>query len=116
MQNDKKKVVVMDLDAIMEFIFAPEEKRSSEVQLEETFMPLDEANPSSKLSLMERVRRERKNDEHDQHEAIRLQFIARLLDAVDQIDVEDGVLGTENEFGEEVAYNTLFNYGFLKAV
>lgn len=106
----------MDLDAIMEFIFAPEEKRSSDVQLEETFLPEDEDNPSSKLQLMQRIRHESKNGEHAQHEAIRVQMISRLLDAVDELDIDGESIVGDCNFGEEVSFNTLFNYGFLKIV
>lgn len=103
----------MDLDAIMDFIFAPDEKRVSDVEIEETFIPDDseDAAPSSML-LAQRIKHEAKSGEHTQHEAIRVNFITRLLDEVDELDTDN----LEMDLGEELAYNTLFHYGFLRQV
>lgn len=101
----------------MDFIFAPEEKRSTDVELEETFFPLDkeDAAPSA-MSLAQRIKREVKSGEHSQHEAIRVNLITRLLDTVDELEVDrSGIVG-DTTFGEDIAYNTLFNYGFLKEI
>lgn len=101
----------------MDFIFSPNEKRKTAVELEETFVPDDseDATPSQ-MGLIQRIRHESKTDEHTQHEAIRVNLITRLLDEVDEMDADsegdEGVI----TFGEKVAYNTLFHYGFLKRV
>ena len=106
---NKQSKIIMDLDAIMDFIFAPDEKRTSDVEIEEAFIP-DENNPSSML-LAQKVKHETKNGEHEQHEAVRANFMLRLLDEIDDVDDED----LESlSLGEKIAYNTLFEYGFLK--
>jgi hypothetical protein len=107
--------VIIDVDAIMDFIFAPDEKRTTDVELEETFIPDDneDASPSS-MSLIERIKHESKKGAHEQHEVIRMNFISRLLDEVDELEY-DG-LSRDSDFGQVISYNTLFNYGFLKEV
>lgn len=117
MPKQKQGKVIMDIDAIMDFIFAPDEKRTTDVELEETFSPETGENkiPSS-LALSKRVKRESKSGEHDQHEAIRVNLITRLLDEVDELEVDASGINCETTFGEDVAYNTLFHYGFLKQV
>ena len=100
----------------MDFIFAPEEKRNTNVELEETFIPQDEDDLKSPMSLIQKIKREVKTDEHQQHEAIRVNLMSRLLDSVHDLEVESGEITDEMTFGQEVAYNTLFNYGFLKEI
>ena len=101
----------------MDFIFAPDEKRSANIELEETFVPSEEEDATqSAMELIQRIKHEVKSSEHTQHEAIRAQFMSRLLDEVDELETDSrGIVG-EMSFGEDVAYNTLFHYGFLKKV
>lgn len=103
----------------MDFIFAPDEKRATDLDLEETFgLYGDEEDneQSQKMTLVQRIKHEYKKGEHSQHEAIRVNLVSRLLDSVDELDAEGENSSTEMTFGEEVAYNTLFNYGFLKEI
>jgi len=104
----------------LDFIFAPSEKRNTDIELEETFVPGEdeggEIDTSSPLRIIQRVKHEVKNGERAQHEAIRVNLMSRLLDSVDGLSVESGEVVGDMNFGEEVAYNTLFNYGFLKLI
>ena len=68
------------------------------------------------MALVQRIKHESKSGEHTQHEAIRVNFISRLLDSVDELDIDRGQIVGETTFGEEIAYNTLFSYGFLKEI
>ena len=107
----------MDIDAIMDFIFAPDEKRTTDVELEETFVPDEEVkNTPSSMALVQRIKHESKSGGHPQHEAIRVNLITRLLDEVSELDSESGDVVGDTSFGETVAYNTLFHYGFLKTI
>lgn len=101
----------------MDFIFAPGEKRTTDIELEETFVPGDdkESQPSS-MALVQRIKHESKSGEHNQHEAIRVNLITRLLDEVDELTVNSDGIDGEMNFGEDVAYNTLFHYGFLREI
>ena len=56
-----------------------------------------------------------KNSQHDQHEAIRMNFINGLIEAVGDLDTGDESYD-DRSLGEEVAYNTLFHYGFYKII
>ena len=105
----------MDLYKIIDFIFDKNEKRVGDVELEETFMP-SEGDNSSPLELVQRIKREVKSGQHEQHEAIRMTFVKALIEGVSEIegDVEDSV--ETSNFGEEVCLNTLFHYGFYKFV
>lgn len=120
MSKQKEGKVVMDIDAILDFVFAPNEKRNTDIELEETFVPGDdedgEIDTSSPLRIIQRIKHEVKNGERAQHEAIRVNLISRLLDSVDGLNVESGEVVGDMSFGEEVSYNTLFNYGFLKLI
>lgn len=106
---------------MLDFIFSPDEKRNTDIVLEETFVPSENENgeidTSSALKLIQRVKHESKNGERAQHEAIRVNLITRLLDSVDGLNVENGeIVSDDLSFGEEIAYNTMFNYGFLKLI
>ena len=104
----------MDLDAILDFVFSPDEQRSVDVQLEERYVPVeddDDEHPS--LGLIEKYRKELKSGEHEQHEAVRLNLITRLLDSVEQLDPTVSPDQQDSTLGEVVAYNTLIQYGFL---
>lgn len=96
----------------MDFIFSPDEKRNSDIALEETFLADDD---DKTLSLVQKVKHETKNGEHTQHEAIRAAIVGRLFDYVDEVE-NDAFGDDEVMFGTNVAYNTLFHYGFLKTV
>ena len=115
----------MDIDAVLDFIFSPNEKRTSDINLEEVYGKevYDEedgevpVSNNQELSLLQRVRREAKNGEHSQHEAIRLDLFTRLYEAVSDMAVDSGtIIKSDMTFSEEIAYNTLFQYGFLKTV
>ena len=82
----------MDLYKIIDFIFDKNEKRVGDVELEETFMP-SEGDNSSPLELVQRIKREVKSGQHEQHEAIRMTFVKALIEGVSEIegDVEDNV-------------------------
>ena len=115
MSKQKQTKVVMDIDAILDFIFSPDEKRNSDIGLEETLIPDGSDNiKQSQMVLARRVKNETKSGEHSQHEAIRLDLMQRLLDLVNELEVEDGQIVSNLTFGEAIAFNTLFNYGFLK--
>lgn len=101
------------MEGILEFIFSPDEKRVTDIELEETFVPEDETNPSSSMSLMQRIKHETKSGEHAQHEAIRVNLVSRLLDEVDELSLDSD---EDMSFGEKLAYNTLFHYGFVKEI
>jgi hypothetical protein len=116
MRNEEQKTkIVIDLDEVMNFIFAPDEKRCSNLELEETYLPLNDSM-TGKLELAQRLKRELKNGEHSQHEVIRTNMVNRLLDEVGELEVEDESIIGEYSFGEELAFNTLLNYGFIKVV
>ena len=101
----------------MHFIFAPDEKRTTDVELEETFVPDDEEEaPTSSMALIQRIKHESKSGEHTQHEAIRVNLITRLLDEVGDLEVDSHGVNSDTSFGQDVAYNTLFHYGFLKEI
>jgi hypothetical protein len=98
----------------MDFIFDSEEKRSSDVELEETFVPKD--NNQDMLKMSERVKREKKFGQNANHEAVRLNFISRLIDSVEELVLPTDEEDEEMTFGEYVAFNTLSHYGFVKSV
>lgn len=121
----KQNKVILDIDAVLDFIFSPNEKRTTDINLEEVYgkeVYEDEDGEETvrnkqDLSLIQKIRRETKNGEHSQHEAIRLDLFSRLYESVGDLDVEGGsVLKSDLNFSEEIAYNTLFHYGFLKTV
>ena len=84
--------------------------------MEETFIPFDEEDIKSQMALAKKVKHESKSGEHTQHEAIRLNLMTMLLDSVHDLDVDNGDITDEMTFGQILAYNTLFNYGFLKEI
>lgn len=103
----------MDLYKILDFVFDRNEKRVENIELEETFLPPDD--DSNTLELAQRIKHEVKSGQHDQHEAIRMSFVTGLIEAVGELDTGDDS-DDERSFGEEVAYNTLFHYGFYKVI
>ena len=107
----------MDVNAVLDFIFSPDEKKVSDIALTETFRALPKKDSESELSpieLIEKIKHESKSGEHTQHEAIRLNLITRLLDDMEEVDAD--MDETNMTLGEIVAYNTLFHYGFFKKV
>ena len=105
--------VIVDLDAVFDFVFSQEE-RDVDINLEETY-GVDEETKESKL--LTKVKRENKSSDHTQHEAIRYEFIRNLLSTFDDIEFDED---THQPFlvtlSQEIAWNTLFTYGFLKKV
>ena len=117
MSKAKENQVVMDVNAVLDFIFSSNEKKVSDIALTETFKSTPQKDGelgTSPLELIEKVKHETKSGEHAQHEAIRTNLITRLLDDIEELDVN--MDDSDMTFGEMVAYNTLFHYGFLKEV
>lgn len=100
----------------MDFIFSPDEKRSTDISLEEVFLPNNEEDVSN-TKLSQRIKREEKKGEHPQHEIIRYDLFKMLYDQISQFDFNNNsVVVDDFNFGDEVAYNTLINYGFIKII
>ena len=94
----------------MDFVFDSNEKRLSDIELEETFVPEEGGKEKpSQMTLVQRIKHEVKSGQQTQHEAIRVNFITRMLDSIDEANAE-------MTLGEEIAYNTLFYYGMLKEI
>lgn len=105
----------MDLDAVLDFIFCPEEKRDVDVNIEETYV--NDVNDKDKIILASKTRTENKTSNHEQHETVRYDIFRRLLDTLDNIpwDEEEGT-PTITCLTEEISVNTLLQYGFIKMV
>lgn len=102
----------------MDFIFNPEEKRNTNVELEETFLPAEkeDGDNNNPMVLVQKIKHEIKEGQHTQHEAIRHNMVNVLLEYISDIEIGNGRLPVDMGFMEEIAYNTMFNYGFLKEI
>ena len=104
----------MDLDSVLDFIFCPEEKRDVEVSIEETYSNDEE---TKKLTLDTRTKKENKTSIHSQHENFRYDLFRKMVDVFDETEWDDEkqapVIQTMTE---EICFNTLLQYGFLKKV
>ena len=95
----------------MDFIFCPEEKRGVEVSIEEKY-----TNDADKLSLASRTKKESKIS-NAQHENFRYDFFRKMIDVFDETDwdEEEEMPGIQTT-SEEICFNTLLQYGFIKKV
>ena len=105
----------MDLHKICDFIFDRDEKRIGDVELEETFVAGEEGSESP-MELIQRIKREVKSGQHEQHEAIRMAFVNGLIEGVNEMQMNETDSYESESLGEEVCLNTLFHYGFYKFV
>ena len=78
------------------------------------FVPAKD-DSESQMELIQRIKHEKKFGEHQQHEAIKINFITTLFDIISEMSVEEDD-ESERTLGEELAYNTMFHYGFLKKI
>lgn len=116
MSSKKEKKFILDIDAILDFIISPDEKKGTDISLEEVFIPNQEEDTSSPV-LSQRIKREEKKGEHPQHEIIRFELFKMLYEQVSQFDFnDDSIVFDDFNFGDEIAYNTLINYGLIKII
>lgn len=114
MSNQKQKKYFLDIDLVLDFIFSPDEKRSTTISLEEVSIP-DSVEVKSCTKISQKTKKEEKKDEHPQHEVIRFELFKMLYDQVSQFDLDNkSIVVDDFNFGDELAYNTLINYGFIK--
>lgn len=105
----------MDLDAVLDFIFCPEEKRDVDVNIEETYV--NDENEKDKIILSSKTRRENKTSNHSQHETLRYDLFRRLFDIFDETAWNDETNSPDIEsLTEEIGFNTLLQYGFIKKI
>ena len=108
---------VMDLDEVFNFIFCPEEKRDIDVNIAEKYQNVKDADNKDRTVLVEKTRVENKSSDHSQHETIRYDLFRRLLDTFDELDFdEDTKEPLISSFTDELAFNTMFKYGFIKLI
>ena len=112
MPKERQKFI-MDLDSVLDFIFCPEEKRGVETNIEEKYIK-DIGN--SNMVLDSRIKKESKTS-NVQHENFRYDFLRKMIDIFDDTDWDEeeerpGIQTTS----EEICFNTLLQYGFIKKV
>ena len=104
----------MDLDSVLDFIFCPEEKRDIEVSIEEKYSNDEE---TKKLTLDTRTKKENKTSIHTQHENFRYDLFRKMVDVFDETEWdEEKETPVIQTMTEEICFNTLLQYGFLKKV
>ena len=96
----------------MAFVFKNDDERMTNIDLEERY---SSNQTNDQLSLVERIKHEKKFSEYQQHEVMRFNFVNNLFETIDQMPLE-GDEDEERSLGEELAYNTMFHYGFIKKV
>lgn len=100
------------MDAVFNYIFSKEE-RNIDTSIEETHS----LNDKGELNLTNKVIKENKNSDRSQHEAVKYEFIRELFNILEETDIDDEIgQPLIDKVGQEIAWNTLFRYGFLKNV
>lgn len=101
---------MLDLDAIMDFVFADSDK-STNTEITESY-----EGANNDLSLRSKTLREVQNGDNTNVMTIRYDFIKVLLDNVfNYYPIEDELTG-EDEFKVNIVMNTLLNNGMLKEI
>lgn len=117
MPKKQKTQYVLDLDEVLGFIFCPEEKRDIDVNITEKYQNVKSDDGQERTVLVEKTRVENKSSDHSQHETLRYDLFRRLLDTFDELDFdEDTKEPIISSFTDELAFNTMFKYGFIKSI
>lgn len=105
--------VIVDIDAVFDFVFSKEE-RDVDTNLEESY-GIDEN--TNDMKLISKVKKETKSSDHTQHEMAKYEFIRSLLVLFDDVELDENT-GTAAfaTLSQQLAWNTLVTYGFLKTV
>ena len=104
--------VIIDLDVLFDFVFAKED-RDVDTNIEETHKLDDDNLPI----LVSKTVRETKSSDHTQHESIRYEFIRNLINLFDDVDLDNETNRPYiTSYGQELALNTLYEYGIIKNI
>lgn len=113
MQGKKESSkVIIDLDALFDFVFAKED-RDVDTNIEETHKLDDDNIPI----LVSKTVRENKSSDHTQHEAIRYEFMRNLINLFDDVELDHETNRPYiASYSQELALNTLYEYGIIKNI
>lgn len=105
-KNDKINAIYMfDMEAIMNFIFGDEDKRTNDSEITETYI----ANEStSELQLINKQLREVKGSDNSTKQNIKYDLLKVFIDILRTTETE------QQTIGESIVFNTLFLNGLIK--
>ena len=105
------------MDEVLGFVFCPEEKRDIDVNITEKYQNVKSDDGQERTVLVEKTIVENKSGNHSQHETLRYDLFRRLLDTFDELDFdEDTKEPIISSFTDELVFNTMFKYGFIKSI
>ena len=112
-RNSRQTKMVIDIDAVLEFIFAPDERHKSNISLQERYAKLEDVD---ELMLIEKLKQEEKGGEDSSHEAIRMNLFNMLAENISNLGADYTAPDEDTGMMEALSFNTLVQYGFIKEI
>lgn len=104
-KNDKNAIYMFDMEAIMQFIFGDEDKRTNDSEITETYIANESTN---ELQLINKQLREVKGSDNSTKQNIKYDLLKVFIDILRTTETE------QQSIGESIVFNTLYLNGLIK--
>lgn len=104
MNKEENTFYTFDLDAIMNFVFFEEDKRTNDSEITETYIN----NDQNELTLVNKQLREVKGSDNSTKQNIKYDLLKNFIEILRTAEHNAMTLG------ESITFNTMFTYGLIK--